>query len=232
MTETERKQYKTEIYRLRYEKESLFLEFQTYQREQEDIELEAHALTERLKIAGKQQKDILHVLDDILQKPAQILDTNDRKRRFLSEINDQMSLFDVPVADTPSIDAIVALDFELVEQLETSVMFWVDILTEFWEKQSTEFDHESPVNFQTGSKECEIVTNSEPYKPVNTNEELGIERASGNDGFWEQFMTENPGGSMTENSGGSIADNDSRGFDQYRKFWWNMSSLNSVAEST
>ncbi|KAD7117864.1 hypothetical protein E3N88_05132 [Mikania micrantha] len=185
MTETERKQYKTEIYRLCYEKESLFLEFQTYQREQEDIELEAHALTERLKIAGKQQKDILHVLDDILQKPAQILDTNDRKRRFLSEINDQMSLFDMPVADTPSIDAIVALDFELVEQLETSVMFWEDILTEFLEKQSTEFDHESPVNFQTDPKECEIVTNSEPYKPVDTNEELGIERASGNDGLDE-----------------------------------------------
>ncbi|KAM0054666.1 putative transcription factor HSF-type-DNA-binding family [Helianthus debilis subsp. tardiflorus] len=235
MTESERVQYRTEIYRLRYEKESLSFELQTHRQEQEDIEMAAHALTERLKIVGEHQKELLRALDSTLHKPAQIFDTYDRKRRFLTEFNDQVSSFDVPIDEKMTVDALLAFDSELVEQLESSIIFWEDILAEFREKWSPELDQESLINFETGFKECDIVTNCEPYRPVaiaNEEQESGNRGITGgNDGFWEQFMTENPGGSTNEDPG-SMAANDSRGFDQYRKFWWNMSSVNSVAETT
>ncbi|KAK1422748.1 hypothetical protein QVD17_18034 [Tagetes erecta] len=218
ITEPERIQYRKEIYRLQHENKSRFLQFQTHQKQQEDIEFAAHALTDRLKIAGKQQKDILYALDNILQKPPQILDTNDRKRRFLTEINDQVSSFDVPIGDTLTADALLALDLELVEQLESSIMFWEDILTE------ADLDRESPIDLETGSKDCENAASFEPDKTGDTNEEPRVDPVSGNDGFWEQFMTENPGGSMAENDG--------REFDQYRRFWWNMNPINSFAERT
>ncbi|KAI3741628.1 hypothetical protein L1987_59302 [Smallanthus sonchifolius] len=214
LTESERIQHKKDIYRLRYEKQSLSLQFQTLQKEQEHIDLAARELTARLKIAGEHQKDILCALDNMLQKPAQSLDMNDRKRRFLSEINDQVCSFDVMISDTLNVDVVLALDLELVEQLESSVMFWEDILTEVYQKWPPELDRESPVNLEMGSKECGVATNnSEQIDTVVTSKEpengdMGIAQAGVNDGFWEQFMTENPGGSMT--------DNDS----QYGTIWW------------
>lgn len=229
LTESERIQYKKDIYRLRYEKESLSLEFQTHQQEQQKIEIAARELTERLKIAGKHQKDILCALDNTLQKPAQFMDTNDRKRRLLAETNDQLCSFDVPISETLTLDALLALDLELVEQLESSLMFWEDILPEIRQKQPLELDQEPPISLKMGSKECDIATDSEPLKTVVTNEELesgNKERAQAgaNDGFWEQFLTENPGGSMM--------DVERRGFDQYGKFMWSLKSVNTVAETT
>ncbi|KAI3824516.1 hypothetical protein L1987_05976 [Smallanthus sonchifolius] len=226
ITESERIQYKKEIYRLRYEKQSLSLQLQTQQKEQQDIELAAHALTARLKIVGEHQKDILLALDNTLHKPAQIFDTNDRKRRFSSEINDQVSSFDVLIDDALTIDALLALDLELVERLESSVMFWEGLLTGVHEND------EEPIDVETGATEYVTAASCEAYKPVDTNEEPRVEPVSGNDGFWEQFMTENPGGSVAENAGGSMAENDGRGLGQYGKFWWNMTSVNSFAERT
>ncbi|KAK9055933.1 hypothetical protein SSX86_027020 [Deinandra increscens subsp. villosa] len=229
LTESERIQYIKDIYRLRYEKESLCSEFQTHQKEQEDIELAARTLTERLKIVGKHQKHILCALDHTLQKPAQNLETNDRKRRFLSEINDQICSFDVPISDTLTLDALLTSDLELVEQLESSIMCWEDILTKVHKNWPPDLYHEPPINLEMGSKEREITTISEPINMVIKNKESKngnreIVQMGKNDGFWEQFMTENPGGSMT--------DNRSRQFDQHGTFWWNRKSVNSFAERT
>lgn len=231
MTESERIQYNKQIYKRRYEKELLSLELQTHLQEQQDIELAARALTDRLKIAGNRQKDILNTLENTFKKPAQNLDPNDRKRRLLAQFNnDQECFFDVKISETLTIDTILALDVELVEQLESSVKFWEDILTEYNQKWTPESDHEPPMDLEMSSKDTEIGTNSEPFKTVVSNEE---ERESGdmenvqvgvNDGFWEQFLTESPSGSM--------ADNEQKGFDQYGKFWWNMKSVNSFAERT
>ncbi|XP_076957069.1 heat stress transcription factor A-4c-like [Bidens hawaiensis] len=225
LSEPERVQYRTKSYRLHYEKNALSLTLQTHQEEQQDIEQAAHELTQRLKIAGAHQKDILRAFDNVLGKHGSA-----RKRRFLAEINNQVSGFDdvdVLIAETLTLDALLALDLELVERLESSVMFWEDLITEFREK----LDYESGINVETGYKECEAATNS-----VSMNEkeresgDRGTVCASGNDGFWEQFMTENPGGSTSEEPDGSMMDND--GYDQYRRFWWNTCSVNSVAERT
>ncbi|GJW78138.1 heat stress transcription factor A-4c-like protein [Tanacetum coccineum] len=223
LTESERIQYKKELYRLRYEKESLSSEFQKVQQVQEEIELAARALTERLKSARKHQIDFLCALDNTLQKPAQFLDTNDRKRRLLAETSDQASSFNVPLSDAFSIDTLLDVDTELVEKLESSLIFWEDILTEAREafvqqKTQPEVYHEPPISPHMDSELSKTVETNEVRESGN----VGHVQAAVNDGFWAQFFTETPSGSMN--------DNDRKGFDQYGKFWWNMRSVNSLAD--
>ncbi|KAI3680843.1 hypothetical protein L6452_35620 [Arctium lappa] len=211
MTESERNRYKDEINRLRYEKESLFLEFQTHHQQQQAIESAARALTDRLKLAVKRQNDILRASDT-----TQMLDTNDRKRRLSAEtINLSRTIGDFPIPETPNTDSLLALDVEIVEQLESSLMFWEDLSTEVREAVLQQKSC-AESNLEMGSKECEVV------KDVVTDEEELGGRKSVNDGFWEQFLTENPGGTTAENDG--------RGWwGQFGKFWWNMKSVNTLA---
>ncbi|MFS8026590.1 putative transcription factor HSF-type-DNA-binding family [Helianthus anomalus] len=239
LTESEKQQYIEKISTLQHEKESLSIQFHMHQQEQERIKFEAHGLTDRLKRAGKLQKDILCCLDEFLQKPPQECEftpqlMENRKRRLSSEnVNDQVCPFDIPISETITANALLALNTELVEQLESSVMSWEGIFKEVddefeMQKWSMELEHrpvgcaDSPtidyplINVETGSKESEIDMNSKPVNPVPT-EETAV-----NDVFWEQFLTENPGGS----TGGEMVSEDRK----YGKFWWNMSSVNNLAD--
>lgn len=223
LTESERIRYKEDIYRLNYEKQSLILKFQTHQQEQFEIESAARGLTERLRAAGKNQKDLLCTLDRILQKPVnisdfapQIPDNNDRKRRLSAEsYNDDSCSCNIPISETLTTNALLALDLDLVEQLESSLMFCENLLTEVQEiidreKWSPELD-QKPTRI-----ELNTVAGNREEDENGSNKQVSV-----NDGFWEQFLTENPGDSMTEN--------ERRGLDQYGKFWWNMRSVNSLA---
>lgn len=253
LTESDKIRYIETINRLQYEKETLSLEFQGHQQEQERLEQEARALTDRLKRAGKLQKDILCCLDEFLQKPRhefeftpELVQTNDRKRRMSvspETSTNQVCPFNIPVRETISADALLVLDTELVEQLESSLTLWEGILKDVddtFEKQrwSLELDHESvscpdsptityPLeDINMGSKESKIDMNSEPDNAVATKEtsvNLNV-----NDVFWEQFLTENPGGSTT-NSVEEVAQADVKEVDG-RKFWWNMRSVNNLAD--
>lgn len=196
LTESEKQIYKEKINNLQYEKESLSILFQEHQQEQKQIESKARVLTDRLKLVGKHQKEILSCLNEFLQKPT-FGDTNDRKRRLSGE-NDkgQNCHFDVPICESISVDALLGLDNELVEKLESSLVLWEGVLKEV------------DVN-------CETVKTA-------TSEVAGDGVVVGvNDVFWEQFLTENPGG-----DGGK----DSKGLDQFGKFWWNMRSVNNFVD--
>ncbi|KAI3495382.1 hypothetical protein L1887_37719 [Cichorium endivia] len=225
LTESERTRYNEEIYRLHYEKQSLSFEFQTHQQEQIEIDSATRGLTERLKTAGQHQKDLLCTVDRILQKPVnifefspQIADTNDRKRRLSAEPNnDQSCCCNIPISETLTTNTLLELDLDLVDQLESSLMFCENLLTEVQETcerkiWQPELDNEPVSSVQT------TVAGNEEEGGGN----MGVEEVSFNDGFWEQFLTENPGGSLT--------DNDRRGFDQFGKFWWNMRGVNSFAD--
>ncbi|KAF5760871.1 putative transcription factor HSF-type-DNA-binding family [Helianthus annuus] len=242
LTESEKQQYIEKISTLQHEKESLSIQFHMHKQEQERIKFEAHGLTDRLKRAAKLQKDILCCLDEFLQKPPQECEftprlMENRKRRLSSEnVNEQVCPFDIPIRETITADALLALNTELVEQLESSVMSWEGIFKEVddefeMQKWSMELDHgpvgcaDSPtidyplINVETGSKESEIDMNSKPVNPVPT-EETAV-----NDVFWEQFLTENPGGSTGNNVGEMVSEDR-----KYGKFWWNMSSVNNLAD--
>ncbi|KAI3719100.1 hypothetical protein L6452_19990 [Arctium lappa] len=248
LTESERLRYREKIGALHYEKESLSLEFHRHQQDQDRIKYEARALTDRLKHAGKVQKDILCSLDEMLQKPAQdfkfepqFAEANDRKRRVSDETsNDQVCPFDIPIRETLTAESLLALDTELVEQLESSIIYWEGILKEVDEafeqqqKWRLELDPEdgaccadspaicySHVNMEMSGGEGEIEMNSGEEKDGNVdNSPVGV-----NDVFWEQFLTENPGGSNNV-----VVEGDSKGLDEYGKFWWKMKSVNNLAD--
>ncbi|KAI7731205.1 hypothetical protein M8C21_030805 [Ambrosia artemisiifolia] len=243
LTELEKQQYIERINSLLHEKESLSIQFHMHRQEQERIKIEARGLTDRLKQAAKLQKDILCCLDEFLQKPPlecefapQLMEN--RKRRLSSEnVNDQVCPFDIPISETITADALLALNTELVEHLESSVMSWEGIFKEVddafeLQKWSMELDNGpvscaySPtidyplINVETGSKESETDMNSESVKQPVPTEETAV-----NDVFWEQFLTENPGGSTGNNVGEMV--NEDR---KYGKFWWNVSSVNNLAD--
>ncbi|KAL4563378.1 hypothetical protein LXL04_027419 [Taraxacum kok-saghyz] len=226
LTESERIRYKDDIYKLHHDKQSLSFEFQTLQHEQDEIESAARGLTERLRAAGRNQKDLLCTLDQILQKPVnifdftpQIPDNNDRKRRLSAEPNNHQSCScNNPISETLTTNTLLALDLDLVEQLESSLMFCENLLTEVQEaldreKWLPELDQKPTI--------IELNTVAGNYKEEG-NQNRSNEQVSINDGFWEQFLTENPGDSRTED--------DRRGLDRYGKFWWNMNSVNSLAD--
>ncbi|KAJ9563204.1 hypothetical protein OSB04_008364 [Centaurea solstitialis] len=238
LTESEKLRYREKIDGLHYEKESLSLEFHRHQQDQDRIRSEARALTDRLKHAGKVQKDILCSLDEMLRKPSldfksdrRFVESNDRKRRVSDKTNnDEACPFNIPIRETLSGESLLALDTELVEQLEASINLWEGILKEVdeaYEQQRwrLELDHaDSPeicyshVNIEMGDGgEIEMNTNT------NTKSKDGnvVDDDSGvvgvNDCFWEQFLTENPEG-------------DSKGLDEYGKLWWKMKSVNNLAD--
>nr|GEX07470.1 heat stress transcription factor A-4a [Tanacetum cinerariifolium] len=100
-------------------------------------------------------------------------------------------------------------------------MFWEDILTEareaFVQKNSQPVVyHESPITPHIDSELSKTVETNEVRESGN----VGHVQAAVNDGFWAQFFTETPSGSVT--------DDDRKGFDQHGKFWWN--SVNSLAD--
>lgn len=242
LTESERHQFREKLYVLQHEKESLSIEFHGHQQEQERIKLEAFALTHRLKHAGRIQKDILCCLDELLQKPPLEFEftpqlVENRKRRLSAETNsDQVCPFNIPIQETISADALLALNMELVEQLESSIMSWDGLLKDVdtFEQSNwaPELDHEpvscadSPtidypvINVEMGSKESENDMNGERVIGA-ANEETGV-----NDVFWEQFLTENPDDSKVDNLGEA----ERKGYDQYEKFWWNMKNVNNLAD--
>ncbi|KAI3498638.1 hypothetical protein L1887_34415 [Cichorium endivia] len=199
LTESEKQIYKEKINNLRYQKESLSINLHKLQQEQERIQSEARDLTDRLKLAGKHQKEILCYLYEILQKRA-LGDTNDRKRRLIGENSEgQICNFGIPICETITVDALLALDMKLVERLESSLVLWEGVLKEV----EKDFD-----------------VNCEPVKTA-ASEVAGGEAAGVNDVFWEQFLTENPGGDKEK---------DGKVLDQYGKFWWNMRSANGFVD--
>ncbi|XP_076948591.1 heat stress transcription factor A-4c-like [Bidens hawaiensis] len=235
LTESEKQQYIEKINALQHAKES---SKQLHTHQQEDIiKHEALKLIDRIKRAANLQKDMLCCLDDFLQKPhveykfpTQMMEN--RKRRFLSEYNnncDQVCPFDIPISETMDVNALLTLNTELVEQLESSVISWDGIFREVDEafeaqKWSMEFDQGpvncaySPtidyplINVDTDSKESEIDVNCEPVKLIPTIKTVPIEEMRASNVFWEQFLTENPSGSTGN------------------KFWWNMRSVNNLAD--
>ncbi|KAL7606866.1 hypothetical protein Lser_V15G16285 [Lactuca serriola] len=200
LTESEKQIYKEKINNLQYEKESLSILFQEHQQEQKQIESKARELTDRLKLAGKHQKEILCYLNELFQKPA-LGDTNDRKRRLSGENDEgQICHFDIPIRESITVDALLGLDNELVEKLESSLVLWEGVLKE----AEDDFD-----------------VNREKVKTA-ASEVAGDGVVVGvNDVFWEQFLTENPGGDR---------DKGGKELDQFGKFWWNMRSVNNFVD--
>ncbi|XP_051128417.1 heat stress transcription factor A-4c-like [Andrographis paniculata] len=147
LTELERKRYSDDIEKLRYEKKSLHEELRGHKEEQQGLELQARALTDRVQNVEHRHVNMLSSLVSALRQPAFSLDftsslqleAHDRKRRFPgnSYIHDETSMDDNQrvsprIAIEKDVDANSLLTFskELLVQLESSLLFWEKIASD------------------------------------------------------------------------------------------------------
>lgn len=275
LTELERKGYREDIEKLKCDKESLSVELQRHKEEQHGLKVQMRALTERVQNVEHRHADMLSSLAETLRQPAFSLDlmpqveVHDRKRRFPGNnfLCDETSTEDNqrPSSQNSSIEnldanSLLTFNKELLEQLESSLMFWEKIVFDVGEglvqcNSSLELVEStscvpSPnisytqLNTDIGGKTSGIDMNSAPktacvpeVQPPAEEQAVGTAtnvRTGVNDVFWEQFLTENPG---SNNSSSEFQpERDAEGKKNENKpgdhgmYWWNMRSVNNLAE--
>ncbi|KAM7505858.1 hypothetical protein LguiB_004762 [Lonicera macranthoides] len=191
LTESERQGYKDDIEKLKFEKESVLLEFQKHKQEQEGIELQLQSLMERLQLVEQKQKNMLSSMAQTLEKPVlissfilQTEESRERKRRLprknyaYNEVSTEDNQTGNPqILSRESLNS-TSLNKEFLDHMDSSLMFWENLLgnvDEFClrQKSSMELDEstscaDSPdicytqLNLDVGSKNSVIDMNAEP----------------------------------------------------------------------
>lgn len=262
LNDSERQGYKAEIERLKSDKDSVFAELQIHKKEQECINIQILVLTNRFVHAEQRQKKMLHTLARNLQNCGLSLDflesscADERKRRLPrnSSIDDvvvdvdQRETHQVVAKESSSFLPLSTLDKEMIEKLESSLLFWENIMQDIDEMDESANHGDSramslmQINVEFGNKNCGIDVNSEPPNPVVHRvfalEEPQVVRpmsvvptAGANDGFWEQFLTENPGSRDGQEVESERKDHEEKKSENGKsKSWWNVTSVNYLAE--
>ncbi|KAL3617002.1 hypothetical protein CASFOL_039396 [Castilleja foliolosa] len=265
LTVSERKRYQDDINRLKSDKESLHLELQRHKEERQGFISQTKVLTERVQNVEQRHASMLSSLTKKLRRPPFSLDdmpqaeTHDRKRRFPGETCAEDSNFivssQIPTAnENPDGNTLLNFNREVLEKLESSMVFWEKIVIEAGEGlgqqpspplELVESGSRGPsptisytqliVNVE--GRASEIDMNSVPKTAVavatpRVEEEQPVGAAingktGANDVFWEQFLTENPG---TNDSSESKKHENKLGGDNKGISWWNMKSVNNLTD--
>ncbi|KAI3456107.1 hypothetical protein Pfo_012770 [Paulownia fortunei] len=275
LTESERKGYKEDIERLKCDKELLHVELQRHEEEQQGLKAQTMALTERVQNVEHRHANMLSSLAQTLRQPAFSLDlmpqveVHDRKRRFpgnsylceeTSTEDNQRASSKMSTIENLDANSLLTFNKELLEQLESSLMFWEKIVLDVGEglgqrNSSLELVEStscalSPsisytqLNVDVGGKTSGIDMNCEPktafvpeVQPPAEEQAVGTAtnvRTGVNDVFWEQFLTENPG--SNDSSEFQSETIDAAGKKNENKpgdhgvYWWNMRTVNNLAE--
>lgn len=267
LAELERKSYKEDIEKLKFDKESLNMELQRYKEEKQGLKAQMRALTERFQNVENRHTNMLSSLAVTLDRPASSLQqvgVPERKRRFPgnSYLCDETCTGDNQrpssqnlSTDNLDADSVLTLNNELVEHLDSSLMFWeklvLDVSEDLMECNSCldlvectssvpspgiscnhlNVDVGSEIDMNSAPKSAgsvEVRTPEEPAAGASTNVRTGV-----NDVFWEQFLTENPG---SNSSSEPQAEKDAAGKTNENRagdhgmYLWNMRSVNNLAE--
>ncbi|XP_010481538.1 PREDICTED: heat stress transcription factor A-4c-like [Camelina sativa] len=222
LTESERRSMEDQIERLKREKEGLLVELQSQEQERKDFEMQVTTLKDRLQQMEQHQKSIVAYVSQVLGKPGLSLNLENheiRKRR-------------VPESSLPSSRSHV----EQVENLESSLTFWENLVSESYEKSGVQSSSsmdldaaESSLSMgDTRPKSSKIDMNLEP--PVTVTVAVAAPKAGVNDDFWEQCLTENPGSTEQQEVQSERKDVDNDNGDNkignQRTFWWNSGNVN------
>lgn len=240
LSSSERREYENDITKLKHEAGSLRLQLQSYKRENQENENKLTSLKERLQDIKLKQKKMISFLAQLLEKPRisssglQHLESNSKKRRLLisSYLHSEVNIDENENQDTNAI----------INKLDSSLKFWVDFVndvvktsgqeTQDFDDYDPRFDHaDSPTvslmytnhDSRVKSKSSGIDVNAEPGggdgggsvvpPPVQT---------GANDVFWEQFLTETPGGGDTQEVQSERRD--------VIKSLWNTNALDKITE--
>lgn len=232
LSESERQSLKDDIERLKSEKEQLSLELSGHEQERKGFELQMQVLNERLQKMEHKQQTMISSVAELLKESGRVLNLapqlKNKKRRLprIGYVYDEVSIEDnnqVGSSGTLSrenADAMLLPNIELLEQLESSLGFWANVirsagqggqritrLNSILEVDESTSCEESPaassIELNVDPKSPGIDMNSEPVpvitppEPVPSKEQAAATTAPTttgvNDMFWEQFLTENPG---------------------------------------
>ncbi|XP_057948645.1 heat stress transcription factor A-4a [Malania oleifera] len=267
LTESERQVLKDEIDRLKRDKEFLLLEMQKDKQERQGLELPMQLLKERLQQRNQRQRNMVSFLARVLQKPGLALnllpqlESHDRKRRLprVDYFHEEASPEENKIVTRENMDVSSALAsiMELFELLESSVIFWENVLHEFFQSfinSPLELDEstdcaESPaisyvqldIQYKSSSIDmnCEPAATTGPEPEVVSSKEKVVGSAAAaaagaNDVFWEQFLTENPGSSDKQEVQSERKDSDGKKKENEPidrgRFWWGIRNVNNLAE--
>lgn len=263
LSESERRRYKDDIEKLKRDKELLQSELERYIQDKRGLELQLEGVAERVRDAEKRQKSMLSSLAEALDKPELALGLVPqpglpcRKRRLLgsSNLHNETTMADNQVSSSQhlakenlSLISLVTFN-KLLDQLESSLIFWDNILQDV---AQTELDEsrscaDSPaicytqLNADTRAKPRGIDMNSEPNASPLPEATPPKEQAAVpgtvtsaptgvNDVFWEQFLTENPGSSNVSQAKQERKDLDAKKGENnpvnHKKLWISMKNVN------
>ncbi|KAJ0462085.1 putative transcription factor HSF-type-DNA-binding family [Helianthus annuus] len=214
LSPSEKKEYEDEIKKLKHETSSLRFQLQTHKQENQENEHKLTFLLGRLKTIQSKQKNMMSFLAQLLENTrtssSRHLETNSKKRRLLisTYLHDEAN-----AEENENLEIHV-----LIKKLDSSLNFWVDFVNESvkpsgQEKHDSKVDHaDSPIDVslvyvnqdsRVKSKSSGIDVNVEPAGGGGGGDAGGRVvvppvQTGANDVFWEQFLTETPGGGDTQ----------------------------------
>ncbi|XP_071705767.1 heat stress transcription factor A-4c-like [Rutidosis leptorrhynchoides] len=222
LSPSEKQEYEDDIKKLKHETNSLRLQLQTHKQENQEKEHSLVSLHEHLKNIHSKQRNMMSFVAQLLEKPrissSRYLEMNSKKRRLL------ISTYLQHEADA---DEHENLDTHaLINKLESLIAFWVEFMNDvretFDEKAyhfGSRLDRSSPdlnkvnsptvslvyMNQDSQAKSSGIDVNAEPIGATvaasgegNSTPPVQQVQTGANDVFWEQFLTETPGGGDTQ----------------------------------
>nr|GEX22282.1 heat stress transcription factor A-4c-like [Tanacetum cinerariifolium] len=219
LSPSERQEYEDEIKKLKNETGSLRLQLQNHKRENQENETKLTYLNERLRSIKLKQRKMISFLAQSLEKPKNSLETNSKKRRLM------ISTY---LQDEANEDENDNLDIhELITKLDSKLRFWAEFVEDVKTSGQEKYDlADSPTvsliytnhDSRVKTKSSGIDVNAEPVaaadvKPV---------KSGANDVFWEQFLTETPGGGDTQEVQSERRD--------VIKSLWSMNNLDKITE--
>lgn len=188
LSDPERRGYKEEIERLRYEKESMHVELQRQQQEKQQLELQMLILTERVQRLEQRQTDVISALAQTLKKPALATsllpkseEIHERKRRLprKSSWQDDGSSEDDQISVSQGfIKGTSGFNEELLERLEISLTYWENVakdvaMVSVPDNPSIDFDQSTSIAnspdisyTDLAIETSEIDMNSEPNRAI------------------------------------------------------------------
>ncbi|GMJ14182.1 heat shock transcription factor A4A, ARABIDOPSIS THALIANA HEAT SHOCK TRANSCRIPTION FACTOR A4A [Hibiscus trionum] len=239
--QNEKKSLVLELKRHEQERQGFEKQMQVLREHLRTMERRQHIMVSSVAQASQKPE---FTIDPILQ-----LEANDRKRRLSSiaylydesEIEDDKTGNSLTAIENP--DSKSLFDMEPLEQLESSMVFWENAIHDFDRtniRLTSNLDESTScpeslsvsciqLNVHARAKSPRIDMNAEPAivvasEPVTAKEQPAPAPAGVNDGFWEQFLTENPGSTDTRDVQSERKDSDPG------RFWWSMKNVNNLTE--
>ncbi|XP_076960169.1 heat stress transcription factor A-4c-like [Bidens hawaiensis] len=208
LSPSEKQEFEDEVNKLKQETSSLRFQLQTLTQENKENEHKLSFLHERVHTIQLTHKKMISFLAQFLEKHSssrmQHIESNSKKRRLL------ISNYLQAEADEETENLEINT---LVKKLDLSLKFWVDIVN----------DVNIIEDFRVKSKTSGIDVNVEPDGGGGGGGKEVAVKTGANDVFWEQFLTETPGGGDTQEV-------QSVRRDVIKQQLWSANNLNKITE--